>query len=176
MWPQPMRSIPSSFGAVSTSREDRAAAGATTEAPSPESQETSTPEADPAEGGTDFLHGSRSHALPRGGGVFSPEALSMTGLLLLLPVLVGGRLLERVAWFGIGSGVADAGQLALLRAEMLTTGAVTAVAVLLASVSLFTGDDRTRAWARWSASAVVVAGVLCLLMCVAAFAGIVSAG
>lgn len=176
MWPRPVRSAPSSFEVVSTSREDGATSGAIDETPSPESQETGTPGTDAGEGGTDFLHGSRPQALPRGGGVFSPEALSMTGLLLLLPVLVSGRLLERVAWFGIGSGVADAGQLALLRAEMLTTGAVAAVAVLLASVSLFTGNDRTRAWARWSASAVVVAGVLSLLMCVVAFVGIVSAG
>src|SRR5699024_353549 len=34
---------------------------------------------------------------------------------------------------------------------------------------------RTRAWARWSASTVVVAGLLSLLMCVAAFVGIASA-
>lgn len=161
---------------MSTSREDGVTDSATEETPSPEGRETGTPETDAGEGGSDFLQGSRPQVLPGAGGVFSPEALSMTGLLLLLPVLVGGRLLERVAWFGIGSGVADAGQLALLRAEMLTTGAVAAVAVLLASVSLFTGNDRTRAWARWSASAVVVTGVLSLLMCLLAFIGIVSAG
>ena len=161
---------------MSTSREDGVTDSATDETPSPESWETGSPEENAVEGGADFLHGSRPQALPRGGGVFSPEALSVTGLLLLLPVLVGGRLLERVAWFGIGSGVADAGQLALLRAEMLTTGAVAAIAVLLASVSLFTGNDRTRAWARWSASAVVLAGVLSLLMCLLAFVGMVSAG
>ncbi|GHD27209.1 hypothetical protein [Nocardiopsis kunsanensis] len=161
---------------MSTSREDGVTDSAIDETPSPESRETDSPEEGAVEGGTDFLHGSHPKSPPRGGGVFSPEALSVTGLLLLLPVLVGGRLLERVAWFGIGSGVADAGQLALLRAEMLTTGAVAAVAVLLASVSLFTGNDRTRAWARWSASAVVLAGVLSLLMCLLAFVGIVSAG
>lgn len=161
---------------MSTSREDGVTESATDEIPSPESREPDSPETETGEGGTDFLRGSRPQALPRGGGVFSPEALSMTGLLLLLPVLVGGRLLERVAWFGIGSGVADAGQLALLRAEMLTTGTVAAVAVLLASVSLFTGNEHTRTWARWSASAVVMAGVLSLLMCVVAFVGIVSAG
>lgn len=161
---------------MSTSREDGVTGSATDETVSPESQEPGTPETRTGEGGADFLRGSRPQALPRSGGVFSPEALSMTGLLLLLPVLVGGRLLERVAWFGIGSGVADAGQLALLRAEMLTSGAVAAVAVLLASVSLFTGGEHTRTWARWSASAVVMAGVLSLLMCLAAFVGIVSAG
>lgn len=161
---------------MNTSREDGATAGVTDETLSPESQEADAPETEAGEGGTDFLHGSRPQALPRGGGVFSPEALSMTGVLLLLPVLVGGRLLERLAWFGIGSGVADAGQLALLRAEMLTTGGAAAVAVLLASVSLFTGNEHTRTWARWSASAVVMAGVLSLLMCIAAFVGIVSAG
>lgn len=173
--PVPVRSAPSSFGAVSTSREDGVADSATDKTPSPESKEPSAPEAVAGEGGDDFLRGSRPQPLPRSG-VFSPEALSMTGLLLLLPVLVGGRLLERVAWFGIGSGVADAGQLALLRAEMLATGTVAAVAVLLASVSLFTGNEHTRTWARWSAAAVVMAGVLSLLMCVAAFVGIVSAG
>lgn len=161
---------------MSTSREDSVTDSATDETLPPESRETGAPEAKAVEGGTAFLHGSRPQALPRGGGVFSPEALSVTGLLLLLPVLVGGRLLERVAWFGIGPGMADAGQLALLRAEMLTTGAVAAIAVLLASVSLFTGNDRTRAWARWSASGVVLAGVLSLLMCLLAFVGMVSAG
>ena len=46
--------------------------------------------------------------------------------------------MERLAWFGIGSDVASPEQLSLLRAEMLVTGAVAVLAVLLASASLLT--------------------------------------
>lgn len=159
---------------MSTSREDEAT-DSTTEAalsPGPRDDQAAEDTAGAPQTGADFVQGARPQALPRGGGVFSPESLSLTGLLLLLPVLVGGRLLERVAWFGVGSGTAEAAQLAVLRSELLISGSVAALAVLLASVSLFTGDDRTRAWARWAASAVVIAGVVALLMCVVAFVGI----
>ncbi|WP_017616441.1 hypothetical protein [Nocardiopsis salina] len=159
---------------MSTSREDEATDSTTDADVSPETHEDRTGDGTTGapQTGADFVQGSRPQALPRGGGVFSPESLSITGMLLLLPVLVGGRLLERVAWFGVGSGTAEAAQLAVLRSELLITGAIAGLAVLLGSVSLFTGDDRTRAWARWAASAVVIAGVVSLLMCVIAFVGI----
>ncbi|MFE3460749.1 hypothetical protein ACFXKD_24680 [Nocardiopsis aegyptia] len=174
---------------MSTSKEDTSTPGeapASAAAPgeastsasptSPTSSDTSdTSAASDASGA--FVSGAPLSPVPALGGVFSAESFSGLGLLLLGPVIVNSRLFTLFAWFGLtDAGTATAEEVALFNAEITVAGGLSALAVLVGALSLFLGNARTRAWARWGASATVLAGTVFVILAVVTLVSVPAAG
>ncbi|WP_304451154.1 hypothetical protein [Nocardiopsis sp. YSL2] len=170
---------------MSTSKEDTSTPGeAPASSSSPEATDTSaasdasgtidaaTPDASGA-----FVSGTPVSPVPALGGVFSAESFSGLGLLLLGPVIVNSRLFTLFAWFGLtDAGTATAEEVALFNAEITVAGGLSALAVLVGALSLFLGNARTRAWARWGASATVLAGTVFVALAVITLVSVPAAG
>ncbi|WP_053615189.1 hypothetical protein [Nocardiopsis sp. NRRL B-16309] len=141
-------------------------------APSAASSSTDAPDASGA-----FVSGAPFSPAPALGGVFSAESFSGLGLLLLGPVIVNSRLFTLFAWFGLtDAGTATAEEVALFNAEITVAGGLSALAVLVGALSLFMGNTRTRAWARWGASATVLAGTVFVILAVVTLVSVPAAG
>ena len=154
---------------MSTSREDTNTTDDTTPdegaAKSPTEDNTSDP-------GEAFLAGTSSLPSPPVGGVFSAETFGIAGLLFLFPVLVSNRLPELLAWFGLNSPRPVSGEFTYIQAEVTVLGVMSALAVVLGSVSLFKDTASTRPWARWVAAATVLVGIVFALLTVVTFVGL----
>ncbi|RKS04632.1 hypothetical protein DFP74_0192 [Nocardiopsis sp. Huas11] len=162
---------------MSTSKEDTSTPGeAPASSTSPDASDTSdTSNASDASGA--FVSGTPVSPVPALGGVFSAESFSGLGLLLLAPVLVNSRLFTLFAWFGLtDAGTATAEEVALFNAEITVAGGLSALAVLVGALSLFLGNARTRAWARWGASATVLAGTVFVILAVITLVSVPAAG
>ncbi|GAB2495447.1 hypothetical protein [Nocardiopsis aegyptia] len=168
---------------MSTSKEDTSTPG---EAPSssaaPGEASTSASPTSPTSPDTSdargaFVSGAPLSPVPALGGVFSAESFSGLGLLLLGPVVVNSRLFTLFAWFGLtDAGTATAEEVALFNAEITVAGGLSALAVLVGALSLFLGNARTRAWARWGASATVLAGTVFVILAVVTLVSVPDAG
>lgn len=122
--------------------------------------------------GEAFLSGTSARPSPPVGGVFSAETFGLAGLLFLVPVLVSNRLPELLAWFGLNSSRPVGGEFPYIQAEVTVLGVLSALAVILGSVSLFRSTGSTRPWARWAAAAAVLVGIVFALMTVVTFVGL----
>lgn len=149
------------FGRVSTSQEDTSPT-----APDPED---GPPAASGPSEENPFLAAAGT-PVPVGG-VFSAETFSLTGLLLLATVVAGMRLPDLFGWFVLAGSEAEPGQAALLQAEITVAGGLSALAVLMSALALFTSGAGSRAWTRWLATATVLVGSLLVLTAVLAYAG-----
>lgn len=134
-------------------------------APSPTENDTPTPE-------EAFVSGTSARSSSPVGGVFSAETFGVASMLFLVPVLVSDRLPELLAWFGLNSTRPVSGEFPYIQAEVTVLGVMSALAVILGSVSLFKGTASTRAWARWVAAATVLVGIVFALLTVVAFVGL----
>lgn len=156
---------------MSTSKEDTSTPG---EAPA---SSTSPETSDATDASGAFVAGTPVTPAPALGGVFSAESFSGLGLLLLGPVIVNSRLFTLFAWFGLtDAGTATAEEVALFNAEITVAGGLSALAVLVGALSLFLGNARTRAWARWGASATVLAGTVFVILAVVTLLSVPAAG
>lgn len=154
---------------MSTSREDTN----TTDGPSSDEGAENPPTKDGAsDPGEAFLSGTSARTSPPVGGVFSAETFGLAGLLFLVPVLVSNRLPELLAWFGMNGTRPVDGELPYIQAEVTVLGLMSALAVILGSVSLFKGTVSTRPWARWVAAAAVLVGIVFALLAVVTFVGL----
>jgi hypothetical protein len=150
---------------VSTSKEDTSTPGDSSDAPAA------------TDASSAFVAGTPVSPAPALGGVFSAESFSGLSLLLLGPVIVNPRLFTLFAWFGLTSaGTATPEEVALYNAEITVAGGLSALAVLIGALSLFLGNARTRAWARWGASAAVLAGTLFVVLAVVTYVSVPAAG
>lgn len=174
---------------MSTSKEDTSTPGETPVSPdtsdtSDASDTSPASDASGASGASDtsdasgaFVSGTPVSPAPALGGVFSAESFSGLGLLLLGPVIVNSRLFTLFAWFGLtDAGTATAEEVALFNAEITVAGGLSALAVLVGALSLFLGNTRTRAWARWGASATVLAGTVFVVLAVVTLVSVPAAG
>lgn len=152
---------------MSTSQDDTSHTNDSRTTPDGDTPPTDQAAADPQDdtasvpAGDAFLAGVAPTPSPAGGGILSAETFAATSLLLLAPTILGTRLLELFGWFGLtNAGSGTPGQLALIQAELLVAGGLSALAVILGATSLVMTGAATRAWARWGASASVLTGVL----------------
>ncbi|CAL9571270.1 hypothetical protein SUDANB121_04872 [Nocardiopsis dassonvillei] len=115
-----------------------------------------------------FLEGGRGAGTP---GVLSAETFALASLLLLTPVATGQRLFELFGRFAFTDVALDTeGHLAAVNADLLAYGGLSVLTVLAASLSLFLGRAATRAWARWLASATVLAGGVFVVLSIVTYA------
>ncbi|WP_028649711.1 hypothetical protein [Nocardiopsis sp. CNT312] len=145
----------------------------TADDPPPGAEETDA-ESPGAVKGTDagaaFLSGAPAPAGTPG--ILSAETLSVAGVLFLAPVLFSSRVFQLFGWFVLTDTGAE--QPALISAEIAVAGGTGALAVLSAAVSLVLSGTRTRAWARWTAAATVLVGLVALVASLITFVNVPS--
>jgi hypothetical protein len=113
---------------------------------------------------------SATTAVPRSGGALSAETFSLVALFLLILTMLSGRLVELFATVSsIGDQPVAVDQVAQLNTQIMTTGAMAVITVLFAVLSLVLGGAGTRAWARWTASATLITGLLFVAVAVATY-------
>lgn len=188
IWPEPAteRGLPASgnrgtggyFVRVSTSENttpnDDTTPDDTTAADTP--AEAAPAKAAPAVAAADsadaFLEGGREPGAP---GVLSAETFALASLLLLAPAATGQRLFELFGRFAFTDVTLDTeGHLASVNADLLAYGGLGVLTVLTASLSLVLGRETTRAWARWLASATVLAGGVFVVLAIVTY--VIAAG
>ncbi|MFE9246486.1 hypothetical protein [Nocardiopsis sp. NPDC006938] len=107
---------------------------------------------------------------PRPGGGFSTETLSIVGVALLAVTISSGQLLELLtSMIMLGGQPIDAGQIRSIEAQLWMGGAVALLTVLASALALTLLNAGSRSWARWTATATLVVGVLFVLVAAAAF-------
>ncbi|WP_304451155.1 hypothetical protein [Nocardiopsis sp. YSL2] len=107
---------------------------------------------------------------PRPGGALSSETFSLVALFLLILTMLSGRLVELFATVAsIGDQQVAVAQVAQLNTQITTSGAMAAITVLFAVLSLVLSGAGTRTWARWTASATLITGLLFVLVAVATY-------
>ncbi|WP_052745860.1 hypothetical protein, partial [Allosalinactinospora lopnorensis] len=97
------------------------------------------------------------------GGIVSAETFSIAGLLALSAVFFGVRLTELLP------SLVGQSQEGVFAGIIAGDGAVALIAVALAVVSLLLANKSTRPWARWVATATIIAGVIFLAGAVTAY-------
>lgn len=107
---------------------------------------------------------------PRTGGVFSAETFALTGVFLLAVTVFSGQLIQI---FGsvllIGDEPVQAQEVAQLNSQVIISGLLAALTVVLAGLGLALSGRGTRPWARWVATATLIVGVLFILLAVATY-------
>lgn len=107
---------------------------------------------------------------PRPGGALSAETFSLVALFLLILTMLSGRLVELFATVSsIGDQQVAAAQVAQLNTQITTSGAMAAITVLFAVLSLVLSGAGTRTWARWTATATLITGLLFVVVAIATY-------
>lgn len=109
-------------------------------------------------------------AEPRPGGALSAETFSLVALFLLILTMLSGRLVELFATVSsIGDQQVAVAQVAQLNTQITTSGAMAAITVLFAVLALVLSNAGTRTWARWTATATLITGLLFVVVAVATY-------
>ncbi|GAB2495451.1 hypothetical protein [Nocardiopsis aegyptia] len=107
---------------------------------------------------------------PRPGGALSAETFSLVALFMLILTMLSGRLVELFATVSsIGDQQVAAAQVAQLNTQITTSGAMAAITVLFAVLALVLSGAGTRTWARWTATATLITGLLFVAVAVATY-------
>ncbi|RKS04633.1 hypothetical protein DFP74_0193 [Nocardiopsis sp. Huas11] len=107
---------------------------------------------------------------PRPGGALSAETFSLVALFLLILTMLSGRLVELFATVSsIGDQPVAAAQVAQLNTQITTSGAMAAITVLFAVLALVLSGTGTRTWARWTATATLITGLLFVAVAIATY-------
>ncbi|WP_223830218.1 hypothetical protein [Nocardiopsis quinghaiensis] len=110
---------------------------------------------------------SASSVEPRPGGVLSTETFSLVALFLLAITVFSGQLIGLLATVSsIGDQPVAAAQVAQLNTQITVSGTLAAATALTAALAFVLSGTGTRHWARWTASAVLITGLLLVVVAV----------
>lgn len=106
-------------------------------------------------------------AEPRGGGLLGSETFTISAVFLLTVTLFSSQIVQL---FGTATQLGDQPvqheQVAQLSNQALVGGGLALLTVLFAALALAPADMGTRGWARWSAMATVIVGLLFVIVAV----------
>ncbi|GHC91459.1 hypothetical protein GCM10007079_38790 [Nocardiopsis terrae] len=109
-------------------------------------------------------------AEPRTGGAFSTETLSIVSVVLLAVTILTGQLLEILtSMLLVGDQTVDPAQIRQIEMQVWMGGAVALLTVLTSTLALALHNWGTRPWAKWTATATTIVGLLFVIVAAAAF-------
>ncbi|NYH50989.1 heme/copper-type cytochrome/quinol oxidase subunit 3 [Nocardiopsis arvandica] len=104
---------------------------------------------------------------PRPGGVLSTETFGLVALFLLAITMFSGQLIGLLTTVSsIGDQPVTVAQVAQLNTQITVGGTLAAASALTAALALVLSGTGTRDWARWTASAVLITGLLLVVVAV----------
>lgn len=104
---------------------------------------------------------------PRPGGLFGAETFSLTAVFLLALTLLSSQIVQLFSTvLQIGDQPVPHEQVAQLSNQALVGGGLALLTVLFAALALVLTNMGTRPWARWSAMATIIVGLLFVIMAV----------